>query len=389
MRTYERTHPWLKFSLDVSRLPYTAWLLLGEALSKIEHIAGVPLEPDSARKLHAVYLAKGAFSTTAIEGNTLSEEEVMEHLEGRLRLPPSREYLAREIDNIVTACNKIGNAILREEDRPITVDEIRDYNRIVLDGLPLPEGVVPGELRADSVTVGRYRGAPAEDCSFLLDKFCAWLNSLVFPAGLEGPYSILTAIAAHLYFVWVHPFADGNGRAARLIEFRYLLQAGFPTPAAHLLSNFYNLTRTEYYRQLDRAGKLGGKMEDFIAYAVRGLVDQLREQLQVIRRLQWETTWKNYVYERFGKGSAMNFRRRRLVLDLSGVVDNDGWVNRADIPDLSPALAREYAHKTPKTLSRDLNAVAGMGLIEQSGRKVRSGKRVILAFLPSRARSKK
>jgi len=45
--------------------------------------------------------------------------------------------------------------------------------------------------------------------------------------------------------------------------------------------------------------------------------------------------------------------------------------------------------KPRKTLSRDLNAVAGMGLIEQSGRKVRSGKRVILAFLPSRAGSKK
>ena len=48
-----------------------------------------PLEPHSAQKLHAVYMAKGVPATTAIEGNTLREEEVRDHLEGRLQLPPS------------------------------------------------------------------------------------------------------------------------------------------------------------------------------------------------------------------------------------------------------------------------------------------------------------
>ena len=63
--------------------PRGAGARVGEAVSKIEHIAGVPLEPESARALHEVYLAKGALATTAIEGNTLSEEEVREHLKGR------------------------------------------------------------------------------------------------------------------------------------------------------------------------------------------------------------------------------------------------------------------------------------------------------------------
>ena len=67
MRTYEKTHPWLKFQLNLDELGYRAWLLLGEAVSKIDHIAGVPLDPQSARRLHAVYLAKGVLATTAIE----------------------------------------------------------------------------------------------------------------------------------------------------------------------------------------------------------------------------------------------------------------------------------------------------------------------------------
>jgi Fic family protein len=384
MRTYQKTHPWLKFSLDLRELAHTTWIVLGEAVSKTEHIAGVPLDPDAAKELHALYIAKGVLATTAIEGNTLTEDEVRRYLEGQLELPKSRQYLGQEIDNIVEACNRIGNEIINKKSGPISAAEIREYNKLVLRKLPLQEDVVPGELRRHSVMVGRYRGAPAEDCEFLLNKFCEWLNDLNLPKGLEQPYSILSAIAAHLYFVWIHPFGDGNGRTARLIEFRYLLQAGFPTPTAHLLSNFYNLTRTEYYRQLDRASKAGGRMSDFIAYAVQGMTDQLREQLQVIRDLQWETTWRNYVYERFGKGSATHLRRRMLVLELSKITKEEGWVRASEIPNLTPRLAREYAERTSKTLARDLNALLKMNLIQRAPRLVRANKRLILAFLPAR-----
>src|SRR5947207_5877512 len=99
-RRYERTHQWLTFDVDFRRATAKLWIRLGECQSKSEHLAGVPLHPKTARKLHDVYLAKGVLATTAIEGNTLSEEEVLQHLEGKLKLPKSREYLAQEITNI-------------------------------------------------------------------------------------------------------------------------------------------------------------------------------------------------------------------------------------------------------------------------------------------------
>ena len=386
MRTYERTHPWLDFTLDVRDLDYRSWLLIGEAVSKTEHIAGVPLLPNQAQRLHEIYLAKGALATTAIEGNTLTEDEVLRHLEGTLVLPTSRQYLAKEIDNILKACNDIADGILQEGDGAITPDDIMRYNALVLRDLPLGEDVVPGKLRTHSVVVGRYRAAPAEDCEVLLERFCEWLNGLSFPDGLKSAYSVVAAIAAHVYFVWIHPFADGNGRTARLIEFRYLLQAGFPTPAAHLLSNFYNLTRTEYYRHLDEASSTG-KMLKFIDYAALGLVEQLREQLTVIRNYQWDTAWHNFVFEQFKKhseASAAHRRRRKLVIDLSGHGGDQGWVVTTDIPELTPRLAKEYADKTNKTLSRDLNALVKMGLITREGKKVRARKELIRAFLPAR-----
>ncbi|MEZ0389969.1 MAG: Fic family protein, partial [Verrucomicrobium sp.] len=84
MRTFEKTHPWISFRVDLSRAPADLWLALGEASSKCEHIAKVPLRPATAELLHRLFLAKGVAATTAIEGNTLSEEEVLKAVEGKL-----------------------------------------------------------------------------------------------------------------------------------------------------------------------------------------------------------------------------------------------------------------------------------------------------------------
>src|SRR5687767_5054618 len=103
IRAFETSHPWLTFKLDTHRIPAPVWMLLGEARSKCEHLAGVPLRPETAQRLNQLFLAKGARATTAIEGNTLSEEQVLRQIEGKLDLPPSKEYLGTEISNIVAA----------------------------------------------------------------------------------------------------------------------------------------------------------------------------------------------------------------------------------------------------------------------------------------------
>ncbi len=389
MRTFERTHPWISFRLNLREARPRLWLSLGEAASKCEHIAGVPLRPATAQMLHRLFLAKGALATTAIEGNTLTEKEILAHLEGKLELPPSKEYLGQEVDNIVAACNGIGER-LHQGDSALTPERIREHNRQILEKLTLGEGVVAGELRSHSVVVGNvYRGAPAEDCKYLLGRLCEWLGGPDFQAepGLELVYAILKAIMAHLYLAWIHPFGDGNGRTTRLVEYQILLAAGVPTPAAHLLSNHYNQTRAEYYRQLDRASKSGGAVAPFIEYAVRGFVDGVREQLQLIRDQQWDVTWRSFVHERFRDEPGANAKRQRdLVLDLSPASE---VVPVAKVPELSARLARYYADKSAKTLQRDLLAVETMDLVERTPAGVRAHREVILAFLPWRRTTEK
>lgn len=386
MRTYERTHPWISFGIDLGPASPELWLLLGEAQSKCEHIAGVPRKPAQHEHFNQVFLAKGVLATTAIEGNTLSEEEVLAHLQGRLTLPPSKQYLAREIDNVVRAVNEIWSDESGRFGR-LSPDIIAHFNRTVLHGLTLEPGVKPGRVREHAVGVGRYPGAPAEDCECLLGRLCDWLASRDFePRPGQGlATAVLKAVIAHLYLAWIHPFGDGNGRTARLAEFQILAQAGAPMPCAHLLSNHYNATRTEYYRQLDQAHRSGGGVLPFLLYAVRGLVDGLREQVDLIRGEQWSAAWRDFVQERFlDKRTAGDLRRLHLVLDLSNTA---GPVPRGKLAEISARVAREYARKTPKTLTRDLNQLRDMDLVTSGPKGYEAHRSLMLAFMPLRKRT--
>jgi Fic family protein len=383
MRTYQETHPWISFELDLRKAPHTLWLKLGEAQSKIEHLAGVPLLPETEESLRQLFLAKGVQATTAIEGNTLSEEEVLAHIQGRLELPPSKEYLKQEIDNIIKACDLIGARVLDDGVLRLRVPDIREYNKLVLAGLPLGEAVVPGSFRGHPVGVGRYRGAPAEDLEHLIGRLCDWLNNEFVSPGDEHriAFGVLRAILAHLYLAWIHPFGDGNGRTARLIELQILLSTGVPSIAAHLLSNHYNQTRSEYYRHLDISHQAGDGALSFIEYALGGFIDGLKEQILTIRDQQLAVLWVNHIHDLFrNKDSASSIRRRRLAIDLSRHAEP---LPLANVRHVSARIAEAFAGKTDRTVTRDLGRLEELGLIEITPRGARARREKMLAFLPA------
>lgn len=383
-RTYTQTHPWITFKFDLRSLSEIDWMHIGEALSKSDHISGVPLKPQVARELHQVYLTKGVHATTQIEGNTLSEDEVRLRLEGDLALPESQEYLGTEIDNILRACETIAHDLAEENDLTLTVDRVTNFNRMVLEGLPGKEGVVPGKTRTGSVLVGNiYRGAPALDCEYLIHQLCSWLDELPrdVPDRWRQPIKLIRAILAHLYLAWIHPFGDGNGRTARLIEFQLLAEAGFPSPACHLLSNYYNRTKAIYYQVLAETSQPPYPVERFVSYALRGFVEELREQLKVIRMHVLTVSWVNYVHERFqGQHSTATKRRRDVVLALPW--DKPTPVSK--VRGLSPEVQEQYVNKQQKTVTRDVNAMVEMGLVAKTKQGIRPRVEILSALLPLR-----
>jgi len=345
--------------------------------------------PGTAKKLGEIYLAKGVHATTAIEGNTLSEAEVLAEIRGTLQVPKSQSYLAREVQNIIQAYNQIEEVVFSGQNSPpLSLDEIKGFNRLVLEGLPLKEGGQAGEISPFMVGVARYRGAPREECEYLLNRLCQWLEADFKPMGELGTgMALLQAILAHLYIAWIHPFADGNGRTARLLEFRVLLARGVPAPASHLLSDHYNRTRAEYYRQLDHASQSGGDIVPFIRYALEGFRDGLRKQIEQIQKQQLDVMWHNYIHDKFRRHrSASDKRRRELAIAIS---EQREPAPNAKLRFLTPELAVEYAGRTQRTVSRDINKLRRMHLVHRiSGRGYKASKHLLHAFLPRRKKAR-
>jgi len=376
-------YPWINYKIDLRNLPAKTWIQLGECKSKCVHLSNIPLRPAVRDEMHSIYLAKGAQATTAIEGNTLTEEEVKLRIEKKLELPPSKEYLGQEIDNILELCNEISGSLNQEPNFSISIEKICRFNEVILNKVPLPAHVNPGKFRQCAVSVGTYLPPQYSDVPKLMERLCDWMNSSNFDSTEEDTiiYSTIKAIVAHLYIEWIHPFGDGNGRVGRILEFAILLSSGVPSPAAHLLSNHYNITRSEYYRHLDLASKKNDVTE-FVSYAVQGFLDGLTEQLQYVFKQTHEISWESYIYEQFREenfAAKRGKRLRDLALELSRQSEP---IQKDKLTALSQKIAEHYRNMSSKTLERDLLDLEKMGLMAKSEAGYRAQREKILAFLP-------
>lgn len=200
----------------------------------------------------------------------------------------------------------------------------------------------------------------------LVVQLCGWLKEIFhYEDGKQNFIEqVLQAIVSHVYIAWIHPFDDGNGRTARLIEFFLLLRAGLPNIASHILSNHYNNTREEYYRQLEQAGK-EKNLSRFIAYAVLGFRDGLNEVLGVVQENVLKIAWHNYIYEILdskkaaGKTKAIVKRRRNVALNFP----TESFLTIDHLLNNNATFAREYAKFSPMTLKRDLLELETLELV--------------------------
>lgn len=349
-----RAYPHLVFQTQW-QLPKYSYMMLGQCIAYIRAINNTPIIPRFYEELMMLALRKGAQATTAIEGNTLSEEEIAKLQQGE-KLPPSKEYQEIEVKNILNAFNEILiETVYDNKEQLITIDLLLRFHKLVGQNLGEHFNAIPGKFRNNDVVVGTYRAPDYRDVKILIDKYCKWLRSeFKFEDGNQQFSDvIIQAMVAHVYLEWIHPFGDGNGRTGRLVEFYILSRGGNPDITLHILSNHYNNTRPEYYRQLDKASKTRD-LTAFIEYALTGLRDGLQQTLEKIQASQLLNTWQKYVYDKFGEiemGQKEVFKRRR-TLGLEIPIDKK--FSFKEIPELNIKLARLYSAKSDKTLERDL-----------------------------------
>ncbi|MFN8320157.1 MAG: Fic family protein [Saprospiraceae bacterium] len=359
-------YPHLLFRRNWVLSPY-ALILLGQCEAYVQSINNTPILPQHYRSLMKVALLKGAQATTAIEGNTLSDEEITKVMDN-IKLPPSKEYQEIEVRNILNAYNELLNEIVNSGiDQLISKELLLRFHKMVGKDLGEHFAAIPGKLREAEVVVGRYRCPDHRDVPILVDKLCQWLREEFKFGKVDLTFSevVIQAIVTHVYIEWIHPFGDGNGRTGRLVEFYILLRGGTPDIASHILSNYYNSTRTAYYTQLEKATETKD-LSKFIEYALLGFRDGLVQTLEVIQQSQFLNTWQKFIYDKFDsiRESSQDrvFRRQRL-LALELPLEKEFTVSQ--VSDLSIALAKVYSEKgvSGKTMHRDVERLVDLELL--------------------------
>jgi Fic family protein len=228
------------------------------------HLAGLisglikHLDPGAGEQLRIELIGNEAIQTSAIEGEILDRESVQSSLRRQFglltddrRIPPGEQGIAEMMVDLY-----------RTYDQPLDQAMLFRWHQMLMKG------------RSDVRDIGRYRTheEPMQVISNRLDRievhFEAPHSTIVlkemarfeewFNRTSPGRESVLPPITragiAHLYFVTIHPFEDGNGRIGRAISEKGLSQAvGHPSLLA--LADAIKRRQKEYYRALQDASK--------------------------------------------------------------------------------------------------------------------------------------
>jgi Fic family protein len=216
-----------------------------------------PLPPDALERLSEQMKLELTYHSNAIEGNTLTLKETrLVVLEGiTIGGKSTREHL--EAINHAEAFDVLAGKI---EAASINLVDLLEIHEIVMRGI----GHTAGQWRQTHVRIAGmdHRPPPPEKVLGLMIEF----ERDLVERGRELN-DVDFASWAHHRLAHIHPFEDGNGRTARLLQNLILMQRGYP-PAVILRGD-----RPRYYRTLGEAdrGNLG-PFADFVARSVeRGL----------------------------------------------------------------------------------------------------------------------
>lgn len=169
---------------------------IGEALGRLSVLHGDVLH---LRRVNRIRTLHGSL---AIEGNTLSEEQITAILAGQPVIAPPREI--QEVRNALAAYDQMAAW------EPGREADLLEAHRLLMEGLI--DGA--GHYRTGGVGVMRGRQvihmAPSsERVPLLMRDLLDWLER-----GREHP--LISSSIFHYEFEFIHPFADGNGRLGRL-----------------------------------------------------------------------------------------------------------------------------------------------------------------------------
>ena len=217
--------------------------------------------------------------TSEIEGKSLNNEQVRSSVARHLGVDnDSMLATTREIDAVV----EMMLSTAYHYKRPLLLDDLLGWHRALFpDGYSGLYRIKAGSIRDDSqgpmqVVSGGYGReqvhfvAPSADkLPDELDKFLSWFNTS--PNEQENIDLVIKAGIAHLWFVTIHPFYDGNGRLTRAITERVLAQSDDSSQRFYSMSAQILKQRNDYYKILESTQKGDTDITDWLCWFLQTL----------------------------------------------------------------------------------------------------------------------
>ena len=233
--------------------------LIAAISAQMERYA-IRLEQADGLRLRKANRIKTIHSSLAIEGNTLSEDEVRDILDGKPIVAPIRQI------------QEVKNAVQTYELYP-TLDAFKEKDLLRAHGVMMQALVDnPGRYRRGGVGVYGEKGLvhlapPADRVPLLMGDLFNWLRK-------SKDHLLIRSCVFHYEFEFIHPFIDGNGRTGRL--WQSLILGKLHPLFEHLpVENMVYANQQQYYDAIN-ASTQAGQSGPFIDFMLREIYKTLK-----------------------------------------------------------------------------------------------------------------
>lgn len=360
---------WPRFTYDREALAECEAQLLHKAgmlLGAIKYLA-----EEEKTRLTIDLISNEAVTTSEIEGEILNRDSVQSSIRRNFgletdnrKVPPAEQGIAammtdlyRKYDQLLSEKQLFGWHEMLARGRT----DLKRIGAYRTDAEPMQ--VVSGPIGKSKV---HFEAPPSKAMRQEMSRFITWFNSTA-PDGRQPLPALTRAGIAHLYFVSIHPFEDGNGRIARALSEKALSQClGQPTLIA--LSHTICRQKQAYYKALADNNKTL-EITDWLVYFAKTLLEAQRYTQRCIDFLIEKTK----LYDRL-RGT-LNARQEKVLARMF----------REGLEGFKGGLSAENYLAITKTsratATRDLQDLVEMGAFRRTGE--RKHTRYALSILPT------
>ena len=300
-------------------------------------------------------LTEDVVKTSEIEGEVLNVQSVRSSIARRMGVDIGAVApVDRHVEGVV---EMVLNATTRAA-MPLSAERLFGWHAALFPtGYSGMTRIAVGQWRTDaegpmqvvSGHVGRrkvhFQAPPASMLAAEIDRFLAWAN-----AQTDEP-ALIKAGLAHLWFVTLHPFDDGNGRIARAVGDLFLARADGSRQRFYSLSAQIQRERKDYYEVLERTQKgtldVTGWLSWFLGTLERAIGSAQTTLDDVLVKARYWQRWA---------GLPLNERQVKLLNRLL-----DGFDGR-----LTSSKWAAVAKCSPDTALRDITQLLELGVLQKT-----------------------